>query len=99
MKKVNNLRLVLLWGVGLAIFRAAIGMGLGKWAEYNPEADMLALSDAPTMAIYVALSLLGFEVEIVNASDQRFLAVGITVWFFLGLLCGVFVSWYRKRAE
>lgn len=99
MRKVSGLRLALLCGVVLAILRAAGGFALGLWARVNPEADMLALTDVPTMAVYAAMSCLGSEVEIVNAGDGRFLLVGTTVWFFLGLVGGGLMIWYRSRKQ
>lgn len=79
-----SLRHPALWlGVFAAVSRLVLGLIVAVWSSMNPEADMLALFDLPTLGVYALIAKLGGQVEIRDAGDLRYLAAGVVIWFAL----------------
>jgi hypothetical protein len=62
-----------------------------------PEGHMLVLLDLPTLVTYWFLQVFGLVWPIVDASDVRFLAIGLLTWAVLGALLALVYRSFRSR--
>lgn len=68
-----------------AVARLLAWGALSLVAAASPEAHMLTLLDAPTLAVYWLLSRAGLSPSVKNAFDPWFALCGVLTWFTLGI--------------
>lgn len=73
-------------GLATAGMRLLVGALVAAVAAFYPESHLLVIADLPTIAIYAALAFSGHELPLSGAFDLRFLVIGMTSWFLLGVL-------------
>lgn len=84
--------------VVLGVARVLFGLLVLWMSKSSGEAHMLLLLDFVTIGVYFALSAVGLSMNIVDATDMRFLVISILVWTALGFLIGVVVGrWKRSQ--
>jgi hypothetical protein len=91
-------------GAGVAsLSRVVLGLIAIGLAAMEPEANVVALFDLPTIFVYALVSkATGLELAISTAADPRFFVAGTIVWALMGgILAALLIyvgSLKRRRA-
>jgi hypothetical protein len=72
------------------------GLAIGL-AMINPEANMLALLDLPTLGLYWLAGIFGVHAHVTTAADPLFFLIGSATWFSIGTLLALMLRAIFRR--